>query len=141
MRALVSVSVRARERAGHRHSRRRRSATWLRGFWRVMMDGNVTGSSAMVAYNLLLGVLPVALLALFIGGQILSSHSIQQSVVRDLRGIFLARRYTLDPLRPDQSSTTSTACLRAGERVARLSSGSAGHRVSSYLPLRVAPVA
>lgn len=77
------------------------------------MDANVTGSSAMVAYNLLLGVIPVALLALFIGGQILSSHSVQQSVVRDLRGIFPgADAHTLDSLLDQiQSSTTSTGVL------------------------------
>ena len=46
------------ERAGRRQSLRRRSATGLRRFWRVMMDANVTGSSAMVAYNMLLGVIP-----------------------------------------------------------------------------------
>lgn len=77
------------------------------------MDANVTGSAAMVAYNLLLGVIPVALLALFIGGQILSSHSIQHSVVRDLRGIFPgADAHTLDSLLDQiQSSTTSTGVL------------------------------
>ena len=71
------------------------------------------GSSAMVAYNLLLGVIPVALLALFIGGQILSSHSVQHSVVRDLRGIFPgADGHTLDSLLDQiQTSTTSTGVL------------------------------
>jgi membrane protein len=101
------------ERAGRRLSRRRRSATALRRFWRVMMDANVTGSSAMVAYNMLLGVIPVALLALFVAGQILSSHSVQQSVLRDLRDIFPgADTHTLDSLLDQiQSSTTSTGVL------------------------------
>lgn len=78
-----------------------------------MMDANVTGSSAMVAYNMLLGVVPVALLALFVAGQILSSHSVQESVLRDLRGIFPgADAHTLDSLLDQiQSSTTSTGVL------------------------------
>ncbi len=101
------------ERAGRRLSRRRRSVTAVRRFWRVMMDANVTGSSAMVAYNMLLGVIPVALLALFVAGQILSSHSVQQSVLRDLRDIFPgADAHTLDSLLDQiQSSTTSTGVL------------------------------
>ena len=101
------------ERAGRRLSLHRRSATGLRRFWRVMMDANVTGSSAMVAYNMLLGVIPVALLALFVGGQVLSSPSVQQSVLHDLRGIFPgADVHTLDSLLDQiQSSTTSTGVL------------------------------
>lgn len=100
-------------RAGPRLSLRRRAVTGLRRFWRVMMDANVTGSSAMVAYNMLLGVVPVALLALFVAGQILSSHSVQESVLRDLRGIFPgADAHTLDSLLDQiQSSTTSTGVL------------------------------
>ena len=101
------------ERAGRRLSLHRRSATGLRRFWRVMMDANVTGSSAMVAYNMLLGVIPVALLALFVGGQVLSSPSVQHSVLHDLRGIFPgADVHTLDSLLGQiQSSTTSTGVL------------------------------
>jgi membrane protein len=101
------------ERAGRRRSLHRRSATGLRRFWRVMMDANVTGSSAMVAYNMLLGVIPVALLALFVGGQVLPSPSVQQSVLHDLRGIFPgADVHTLDSLLDQiQSSTTSTGVL------------------------------
>src|SRR5438270_4463520 len=101
------------ERAGRRPSLRRRSATGLRRFWRVMVDANVTGSSAIVAYNMLLGVVPVALLALFVGGQILSGPSVQQSVLRDLRRIFPgADVQTLDSLLDQiQRSTTSTGVL------------------------------
>ena len=101
------------ERGGRRLTLGRRSVDGLLRFWRVMMDANVTGSSAMVAYNLLLGLVPVALLALFVGGQVLSSHSVQQSVFRDLRGIFPgADAHTLDSLLDQiQSSTTSTGVL------------------------------
>jgi membrane protein len=101
------------ERVTRRLSLRRRSANALRRFWRVMIDANVTGSSAMVAYNMLLAVVPVALLALFVGGQILSSHSVQQSVLRDLRDIFPGTDVqTLNSLLTQiQSSTTSTGVL------------------------------
>lgn len=77
------------------------------------MSANVTGSAAMVAYNMLLGVIPVALVALFVAGQLLSSHAIQTSILRDLRGIFPgADQTTLDSLLDQiQSSTTSTGVL------------------------------
>jgi YihY family inner membrane protein len=42
----------------------------------------------MVAYNLLLSVLPLALIALFIGGQVLQSGSVESSVLEDLRQLF-----------------------------------------------------
>jgi uncharacterized BrkB/YihY/UPF0761 family membrane protein len=98
----------------------------------------------MVAYNMLLGAVPVALLALFVGGQILSSHSVQQSVLRDLRGIFPgADAHTLDSLLEQiQSSTASTGVLALLASVARIVVlGSARHRVRPHLPLQVAPVA
>jgi membrane protein len=85
----------------------------LRRFWRIAWDANITGQSAMLAYNMLLGVIPIALLGLFIAGQILSSPSVQQSVVGDLREVFPGTATpTLDSLL-DQitSSTTSTGVL------------------------------
>ncbi len=45
----------------------------VRRFWRVAWDANITGQSAMLAYNMLLAVVPIALIALFIAGQVLSS--------------------------------------------------------------------
>ena len=51
-------------------------------------DSNITGQSSMVAYNMLLGVIPIALLGLFVAGQVLSSHAVQHSVVVDLREVF-----------------------------------------------------
>src|SRR4051794_19955588 len=42
----------------------------------------------MVAYNMLLSILPLALLALFIGGQILRSPGFERSVLGDLERIF-----------------------------------------------------
>src|SRR2546425_337498 len=42
----------------------------------------------MVAYNLLLSILPLALLTLFVAGQVLESGALERSVVRDLQRIF-----------------------------------------------------
>jgi membrane protein len=57
-------------------------------FWRRAYEDNLTGLSAMVAYNLLLSILPLALLALFIAGQVLESDRLEQRVLEDLRGLF-----------------------------------------------------
>jgi YihY family inner membrane protein len=42
----------------------------------------------MVAYNLLLSVFPLALLALFIAGKLLGSQELERSVMQDLRHLF-----------------------------------------------------
>ena len=60
----------------------------VRRFWQLAWDANLTGMSAMLAYNMLLGIIPVALLGLFIAGQVLSSTEVQQSVLNDLRQVF-----------------------------------------------------
>jgi membrane protein len=56
-------------------------------YWKAYHD-NLTGLSAMVAYNLLLSIFPLALLALFIAGKILQSGSLEDSVLKDLRHLF-----------------------------------------------------
>src|SRR4051794_8034312 len=73
-------------------------------FWRAAYAENITGQSAMVAYNLLLSIFPLALLALFIGGRLLSSHSLQTSVLDDLERLFPGAatqtlRHLLDQIR------------------------------------------
>lgn len=90
-----------------------RARSALRRFWKVAWNANITGSSAMLAYNMLLGVIPVALLALFVAGQVLSSHSIQVSVLGDLREVFPGTTQdTLnDLLSQVKDSTTSTGVL------------------------------
>jgi membrane protein len=52
------------------------------------MQDNLTGLSGMVAYNLLLSILPLALVALFIAGRVLQSVDLQESVLSDLRRVF-----------------------------------------------------
>ena len=85
----------------------------VRRFWRLAWDANITGMAAMLAYNMLLGIIPVALLGLFIAGQVLSSTAVQQSVVNDLRQIFPGTaEHTLNSLLSQiRHSTTSTGVL------------------------------
>jgi membrane protein len=63
---------------------------WLSAFWNRAYRENVTGLSAMVAYNLLLSILPLALLALFIAGKVLESPPLEARVLDDLRTLFPA---------------------------------------------------
>jgi membrane protein len=56
-------------------------------YWKAYRD-NLTGLSAMVAYNLLLSIFPLALLALFIAGRILQSGELEDSVLKDLQHLF-----------------------------------------------------
>ena len=60
----------------------------LKHFWQKAYEDNLTGLAAMVAYSLLLSVFPVALLALFVAGQILSSPELERSVLSDLQELF-----------------------------------------------------
>ena len=50
---------------------------WLRAFWQRAYRENVTGLSAMVAYNLMLAVFPFALLVLFVFGQVLKIGGVE----------------------------------------------------------------
>ncbi len=85
----------------------------LRRFWRLAWDSNITGLSSMLAYNMLLGVIPIALLGLFVAGQVLSSGQVQHSIVVDLREVFPGTaENTLDSLLSEvRNSTTSTGVL------------------------------
>jgi membrane protein len=62
--------------------------TWLRAFWNRAYRENVTGLSAMVAYNLMLSVFPFALLVLFVFGQVLRIGGVEESVLADLQRLF-----------------------------------------------------
>ena len=63
---------------------------FLRVFWQRAYRENVTGLSAMVAYNLALAVFPFALLMLFIFGRVIENPDVEASVIRDLQGLFPA---------------------------------------------------
>jgi membrane protein len=85
----------------------------VRRFWRVAWEANITGLASMIAYNMLLGVIPIALLGLFVAGQILSSHAVEASVLTDLQEVFPGTaeptlKSLLDEVR---TSTTSTGVL------------------------------
>ena len=66
----------------------RQSTTWLKAFWQRAYRENVTGLAAMVAYNLMLAVFPFALLILFVLGQVLKIHGVEESVLNDLQRLF-----------------------------------------------------
>src|SRR3954465_8614890 len=63
----------------------------------------------MVAYNLLLSVFPLALVALFIAGKVLSSPELEQSVLKDLQPLF--------------PNATDTTLLRALDQIRDSSTG------------------
>jgi membrane protein len=66
----------------------RQTTTWLKAFWQRAYRENVTGLSAMVAYNLMLAVFPFALLILFVLGQVLKIGGVEESVLNDLQRLF-----------------------------------------------------
>jgi len=71
--------------AGERHRSLWRA---VKDFYWKAYDDNLTGLSGMVAYNLLLSVFPLALVALFIAGRVLESGDLEASVAQDLRQLF-----------------------------------------------------
>jgi membrane protein len=79
-------------------------------FWRKAYEDNLTGLASMVAYNLLLSIFPVALVALFLAGRILRSPDVQDSVLLDLEQLFpSAAESTLsEAVRRLQESSTTT---------------------------------
>jgi membrane protein len=85
----------------------------IRRWWRIAWDANITGLASMVAYSMLLGVIPIALLALFVASRVLASTHVQHSVIVDLQEVFPGTaKHTLDSLLHQvQSSSTSTGVL------------------------------
>lgn len=96
--------------AGERHRPFRRT---VKDFYWKAYDDNLTGLSGMVAYNLLLSVFPLALVALFIAGRVLQSGDLEASVFQDLRQLFpSATDATLDrALKGVQNRSTSFGVL------------------------------
>ena len=85
----------------------------LARFWRKGYEDNVTGMAAMVAYNLMLSVFPLALVALFVAGRILASEHIEASVVDGLQRLFpdAAESTLLDGLRRVRESSTTVGIV------------------------------
>jgi YihY family inner membrane protein len=94
-------------------SRRHRVRHALSSFGHRAWHANITGLASMLAYTMLLGVVPVALLGLFVAGHVLSSPSVMRSVEGDLRDIFPgSTRHTLQALLSQvANSTTGTGIL------------------------------
>src|SRR3954454_10826047 len=84
-------------------------APWLRAFWERAYRENVTGLSAMVAYNLMLAVFPFALLVLFVFGQVLKIGGVESSVVADLQRLFpnTEQQTLTDALRRIEDNSTT----------------------------------
>jgi membrane protein len=85
----------------------------LANFWRKGYEDNVTGLAAMVAYNLLLSILPITLIALFIAGRVLRSAELEQSVLLDLEQIFptAAESTLIEVVRRLQEASTTTGII------------------------------
>jgi membrane protein len=87
----------------------RHTRPWLSAFWQRAYRENVTGLSAMVAYNLMLAVFPFALLVLFVFGQVLKIGGVETSVLNDLQRLFPnVEQHTLTDVlgRIENNSTT-----------------------------------
>jgi membrane protein len=83
------------------------------GFWHKAYEDNLTGLASMVAYNLLLSIFPLALVALFIAGRVLRSPELQQSVQVDLERLFPSAAETTlsDAIRRLQTSSTTAGIV------------------------------
>lgn len=77
---------------------------WVKNFYWKAFDENLTGLSAMVAYNFILSILPLALLTLFVAGRVLKSGHVEDSVLHDLQRLF-----------PNAAKSTLTSLLNGLE--------------------------
>jgi YihY family inner membrane protein len=75
-------------RRGRRERWRARGWAYAKALYWKGYEDNVTGLSGMVAYNLLLSLFPLALIALFVTGNVLQSHSLEMRAITDLRDLF-----------------------------------------------------
>jgi YihY family inner membrane protein len=91
----------------------RRAGGALKTFYVKAYEDNLTGLSGMVAYNLLLSLFPLALLALFIASQILQSNQLEDSVLQDLQRLFptAAERTITSALTRVRESSTSIGVI------------------------------
>ena len=86
-----------------------RAARAVSAFFQKAYQDGLTGLAAMVAYNLLASIFPLALIALFIFSRVLQSPELAASVLKDAQTVFpKAAESTLTDLieRVQQASTT-----------------------------------
>ena len=86
-----------------------RAARAVARFWKKSYVDGLTGLAAMVAYNLLLSIFPLALIALFVASRVLRSEDLAASVIADARTIFptAAESTLIDGIRRlNEASTT-----------------------------------
>jgi YihY family inner membrane protein len=90
-----------------------RIARPLTRFWRKAYEDGLTGLAGMVAYNLMLSILPLSLIALFVAGRVLRSHELEASVLADARRIFprAAESTLLEAVHGVQRSSTSVGIV------------------------------
>jgi YihY family inner membrane protein len=75
-------------RIPRRSARQQRLGAYLAAFWHRAYRENITGMSAMVAYNLMLAVFPFLLLVLFAVGQVIHDPGVENSILLDLQRLF-----------------------------------------------------
>ena len=81
----------------------------IRRFFSIADGANITGMSSMIAYNMLLGIIPIALLALFVAGHVLASSGAQSRIILDLQEVFPGTAdSTLDNLLKQVRNETTT---------------------------------
>src|SRR5436190_10975022 len=88
----------------------------FRAFWTKSYQDGLTGLAGMVAYNLLLSLLPLTLLVLFIFGRVVRSPDVQASVIADVHRILPSTRGhdlrgLLDSIRNSSTSIGIAALL------------------------------
>ena len=90
-----------------------RAARALASFWRKSYEDGLTGLAAMVAYNLLLSIFPLALISLFVAGRVLESPELAASVISDARTIFptAAESTLVDGIRRLQEASTTVGIV------------------------------
>jgi membrane protein len=86
----------------------------VREFGSTVWNANVTGLSSMLAYNIMLGIVPLSLLGLFVAGQVLSSNTVEHSIEGTLQDFFPGTtKHTLDDLLHQVAASTATTGILA----------------------------
>jgi membrane protein len=82
-------------------------------FWRKAYQDNLTGLASMVAYQLILSIFPLALIALFVAGRVLRSPEVADSVINDARTIFptAAESTLVDGVKRLQETSTTVGIV------------------------------